>query len=508
MEQPARTGQDGTVQEGKGLKGSSVGLLGATVIGVSCVAPAYTLTAALGPIVSAVGVQTPAILLIGFLPMLLVAMGYRELNRAVPDNGTSFTWATLAFGPYVGWMAGWGLVVSTVLVLSNSAGIAVDFFYLLLAQSCSALWIAALSADKYINVATCLLFMGVACYVSYRGMHTTKLVQDLLVGLQVLVMCGFGITALTKAHMGQAFDYTPIRLDWFNPLAVSSSGAIAAGLSLSIFIFWGWDVTLTMNEETADATRNPGLAATLTVGITMLLYVLASVAAVNFAGVGVQGIGMGSAAVQRNVFLALAPAVFGPVSLAMALAVLCSSAASLQSTMVSPSRTLLAMSHYGAMPALFSRISKLYHTPHAGIFASTLISSVFYAVMRLVSEHVLWDTITALGIMICFYYSITALSVVWYFRQSWFETPASFLNRLFCPLVGGLVLGGLFFRTLSDSLNPSFGSGSHIGGVGLVFVIGMVIFVTGLGGMIAMRWHRPAFFRHGISVAALAQEAI
>ena len=482
---------------GKGLAGNTVGLLGATVIGVSCVAPAYTLTAALGPIVSVVGVQTPAILLIGFLPMLLVAMGYRELNRAVPDNGTSFTWATLAFGPYVGWMAGWGLVASTVLVLSNSAGIAVDFFYLLLAQMFGDPALAALSADKFVNVGTCLVFMAGASFISYRGMHATKLFQYLLVGLQLAVMCGFGIAALTKAQMGLAFDYTPIRPDWFNPLAVSSTSAIVAGLSLSIFIFWGWDVTLTMNEETEDAGRNPGLAAALTVGISMLLYLLASVAAISFAGTGTSGIGMGNSEVQRNVFLALAPAVFGPVSIVMALAVLCSSAAALQSTMVSPSRTLLAMSHYGAMPHQFARISPRYRTPHVGIFASTVVSSVFYAVMRFLSEHVLWDTITALGIMICFYYGITALSVVWYFRKEWFTSLHAFLNRLLMPLIGGLVLGGLFVRTLADSLAPGFGSGSHIGGVGLVFIIGMLIFATGFAVMFMMMVKSPQFFRQG-----------
>ncbi len=482
---------------GKGLAGNTVGLLGATIIGVSCVAPAYTLTAALGPIVSVVGVQTPAILLIGFLPMLLVAMGYRELNRAVPDNGTSFTWATLAFGPYAGWLAGWGLVASTVLVLSNSAGIAVDFFYLLLGQAFGNPAIAALAADKFINVGTCLVFMAGASFISYRGMHATKLFQYLLVGLQITVMCGFGVAALAKAQMGLAFAYTPIQADWFNPLAVSSTSAIVAGLSLSIFIFWGWDVTLTMNEETEDAGRNPGLAAALTVGISMLLYLLTSVAAMTFAGIGSEGIGMGNDAVQRNVFLALAPAVFGPASIAMALAVLCSSAACLQSTIVSPSRTLLAMSHYGAMPHQFARISARYRTPYVGIFVSTAVSSVFYAVMRFLSENVLWDTITALGIMICFYYSITALSAVWYFRKDWFTSPGAFFKRLLMPLVGGLVLGGLFLRTLADSLDPDFGSGSNIGGVGLVFVIGMLIFAIGLAVMVMMMVKNPQFFRHG-----------
>ena len=73
----------------KGLSAGSIGLLGATVIGISCIAPAYTLTASLGPTTAAVGTQMSGIFLVGFLPMLLVALGYREPNIAMPDSGTS-----------------------------------------------------------------------------------------------------------------------------------------------------------------------------------------------------------------------------------------------------------------------------------------------------------------------------------------------------------------------------------------------------------------------------------
>src|SRR6478736_4244308 len=179
----------GTVQQHglseKGLKAGSVGLIGAVVIGVSCIAPAYTLTAALGPTVSEVGVHLPAIFLVGFLPMLLVAFGYRELNNAMPDSGTSFTWATRAFGPYLGWMGGWGLIAATVVVLSNLAGIAVDFLYLLLSQVFRDPGIADLADNPFINVATCLAFMAVATFISYRDMQTTQKVQYVLVGFQL-----------------------------------------------------------------------------------------------------------------------------------------------------------------------------------------------------------------------------------------------------------------------------------------------------------------------------------
>ncbi|MCU1560201.1 APC family permease [Mycetocola sp.] len=479
----------------KGLSAGSVGLIGAIVIGISCIAPAYTMTAALGPTVSEVGLQVPAIILVGFIPMLLVAFGYRELNRAMPDSGTSFTWATRAFGPWIGWMAGWGLIAATILVLSNLAGIAVDFFYLMLAQIFNNPDLADLALNPFINVVTCLAFMLGATAISYRDMRTTQKVQYVLVGFQLLVLVLFGIVAFIHVANGTAFDATPISLEWFNPFAVESFSAFAAGLSLSIFIFWGWDVTLTMNEETKGSRSTPGRAATLTVIIIVVLYLLIATASISFAGIGTGEFGLGNEDIQGNVFFALAGPVLGPLAILVSIAVLSSSAASLQSTFVSPARTLLAMGHYGALPSNFARVSPRFLTPGYATIVSSVVASAFYAIMRFVSEDVLWDTITALGMMICFYYGITAFAVVWYFRKQFLASARNVFFQLLFPLLGGVILAVLFFTTIIDSMDPDYGSGSNIGGVGLVFILGMGVILSGIVIMIIQAIRRPAFFR-------------
>ncbi|GGF04189.1 APC family permease [Mycetocola zhadangensis] len=479
----------------KGLSAGSVGLLGAIVIGISCIAPAYTMTAALGPTVSEVGLQVPAIILVGFIPMLLVAFGYRELNRAMPDSGTSFTWATRAFGPWIGWMTGWGLIAATILVLSNLAGIAVDFFYLMLAQIFGNPDIANLALNPVINVVTCLAFMAAATAISYRDMQTTQKVQYVLVGFQLIVLLLFGIVAFYQVANGSAFDPVPVSLEWFNPFAVQSFSAFAAGLSLSIFIFWGWDVTLTMNEETKGSRSTPGRAATLTVLIIVVLYLLIATASISFAGIGTGEFGLGNEDIQGNVFFALAGPVLGPLAILVSIAVLSSSAASLQSTFVSPARTLLAMGHYGALPERFSRISPRFLTPGFATIVSSVVASAFYAIMRFVSEDVLWDTITALGMMICFYYGLTAFAAVWYFRKQLFVSVRNFFFQLLFPLVGGIILAVLFYTTITESMDPEYGSGSNIGGVGLVFILGMAVIVSGIVLMIIQAIRRPAFFR-------------
>jgi amino acid transporter len=485
----------GTGLSEKGLSAGTVGMIGAVVIGISTIAPAYTLTASLGPTVSAVGVQVPAIILVGFIPMLLVAFGYRELNRAMPDSGTSFTWGVRAFGPWIGWMTGWGLVAATVIVLSNLAGIAVEFLFLLISQVTGNAAVADLAFNPVINVVVCLLFMLGATLVSYRDMQTTQKFQYVLVGFQVVVLVLFATVAIIRSFSGDGVDHLPFEWSWLNPFEVSSFSAFAAGLSLSIFIFWGWDVVLTMNEETKDPDRTPGRAAMVTVVIIVALYLMISIGLMMFAGVGTGPLGLGNEDISANVFFALSDPVLGPLAFLVSLAVLSSSAASLQSTAVGPARTLLAMGHYGALPERFAKVSPRFFTPGFATIVSAVVASVFYAVMRLVSENVLTDTILSLGMMICFYYGLTAFACVWYFRKQWFDSVRSFFFTLLFPLVGGVILAVIFVTTLIDSADPAYGSGSSLFGVGLVFVLGVLIIVVGVVIMVWQFFVRPAFFR-------------
>lgn len=476
----------------KGLSTGTVGVLGLVVIGISSIAPAYTLTAGLGATVAEVGTSLPAILLAGFLPMLLVALGYRELNNAMPDSGTSFTWATRAFGPMIGWMGGWGLVAATVIVLSNLAAVAVDFFYILLAQLTGNDAIADLTNNLWINIPTTLVFIAIAAFISYRGLNATKVFQYGLVGFQVAVLLLFAVMSFTS---NQPFDKTPITLEMFNPAGVESFSAFAAGISLSIFVFWGWDVTLTMNEETTDPKKVPGRGATWTVLLIMALYVAVSLGVLYWAGVGTTGLGAGNPENQESIFAVLSGPVMGPLALLMSLAILSSSAASLQSTMVSPARTLLAMGYYKALPQSFSKISPRFMSPSVATFATAAAAAAFYVITRLVSENALWDTITALGLMICFYYGLTALACVWYFRTELFTSTRNVIFKFLAPGIGGVVLLVLFFATAIESMNPDYGSGSNIAGLGMVFILGVGVLLLGVVVMIFMRISQPAFFR-------------
>lgn len=214
-----------------------------------------------------------------------------------------------------------------------------------------------------------------------------------------------------------------------------------------------------------------------------------------FAGLGKDGIGLGNPAIQDNVFFALARPVLGPFAILMSTAVLISSAASLQSTFVSPARTLLSMGYYGAMPEKLGEISPRFLTPGRATVVSAIAASTFYTLLRFVSTTVLWDTVQTLGAMIAFYYGLTAFAAVWYFRGQWFRSVRCFFFTLVSPGLGGLFLFSLLGLTLKDSLDPSYGSGSQIFGVGLVFVLTLVLILLGVVLMLVQYVRAPSFFR-------------
>ncbi|WP_461635191.1 APC family permease [Glutamicibacter soli] len=498
---PSRLSTRPVTETGKGLTAGQIGLFTAIVIGVSTIAPSYVVASTLGPTAEAVGTHLPAIFIIGFIPMFLVALGYRELNRAMPDNGTTFTWVWKAFGPRAGWMGGWGMLAANIIVLSNLAGVAVDFFYLFLAQATGQEQLADLASNPWINVATCLVFMLGATWISVRGLHAASLVQYLLVGFQVLVLLWFTIAALDKA--APAVQFSP---EWFNPLGIDSFSAMAVGLSLSIFAFWGWDVCLSMNEETKNGERTSGLAAGFTAVIVLAVYLLTSVSATVFAGVGDSGLGLANPENIGNVFAALAGPVMGPAAILLSLATLASCAASLQSTMISPARSMLAMGHHGALPPVFTRIHPKFGTPAFATIVAAVVSTAFYAMMRFVSTNVLNDTILALGMMICFYYGITAFACVWFFRYTLLASARNFFIRAVAPLLGGLALVAVFLQTTVDSLDPEYGSGTHVAGMGLVFVVGVGILVLGAVFLVGARKRRAGFYESRPETRYIKQE--
>jgi amino acid transporter len=155
---------------------------------------------------------------------------------------------------------------------------------------------------------------------------------------------------------------------------------------------------------------------------------------------------------------------------------------------------MLAMGAYGAFPKKFAEVSPRYLVPSFSTVIAGVITGVFYTVVSLLSESTLLDTIAALGIMICWYYGITAFACVWHFRRELFLNLHNFVFKFLFPLLGGVILAAVFVISVRESMDPDNGSGTSIGGIGLVFFMGFGILLLGAVLMFVMRVRSPDFF--------------
>jgi amino acid transporter len=456
----------------KGLKTGAIGFMSNLVIGVASVAPGYSIAATLGLIaaIGGIGLHSPAIMIAGFVPMLCIAFAYRYLNQADPDCGTTFAWVTRAMGPRTGWLNGWVIIVADIIVMASLAQIAGTYTFLLFGWDSAASSTAAVTAVGVLWIVVMTAIVTIGIELSARS-------QQILLSLELTALAAFSVVALVKTYNGSApKGSVHVEPGWFSPFAVGSFSALIAGVLLAVFIYWGWDSGVAVNEETKDSRRAPGKAAILSTLVLIGIYVLVSTAAQAFAGTAFL------ADNSDDVLSALAKNVFGsPLDKIVIIAVLTSASASTQTTILPTARTALSMSRWGALPRWLGEVSPRFKTPHVATILMGIASVVWYVGLTILSENTLFDSLDALGLMIAFYYGFTGFACAWYFRHQLFDSARNFFYVGLLPLAGGLMLAGIFGKSVYDLKDPANSeSGNSWFGLGPPLVIAIFFLLLGV----------------------------
>jgi len=492
-------------QVDKGLKTGALGLVSATVMGVASTAPAYSLAATLGFIVAVVGLGSPIVAVIAFIPIFLTSIGYSELNKADPDCGTTFTWGARAFGPRTGWAGGWAIVAADVLVMASLAQVAGQYLFLLF----GAKGIGSNPTSGWVLLVG-LAWIASMTYICYRGIEVSAMFQRVLLAIELVMLLVFSLTALIRVGTGNhpAGSITPA-WSWFNPMQGGFSGFVS-GIILMLFIYWGWDTAVAINEETKDPAKTPGRAAILSTVILLVTYVIVILSAQSFAGIGTTGIGLGNGDNTGDVLSVLGDAVFGGsgigvfLSRLLVLMVLTSAAASTQTTILPTARTTLSMATYKALPKSFAKMHPRYLTPTVSTIAMGAASAVLYLAFNYVSSgFIIADAVTAIGLYIAFYYGLTGFACTWYYRKTLRQSQRNLWMRGILPSLGGLIMyaaGGWSLwadwdvaseNSYTSWLMP-FWPHWYVGGA---FVIAFLSALVGLIAGIWVRFAMPAYFR-------------
>jgi amino acid transporter len=491
MESAAVAAEPAGVAPGtKGLKGGVLGWFSNMVIGVASTAPAYSLAATLGFVVgvAGVGLHAPAVLIVSFIPMLLIAAGYNYMNKADPDAGTSFIWVTRAMGPQLGWLTGWVIVVADVIVMAALAYVAGVYTFLLfgLDAAASNLLDVSLAAGVWIALMT---------FICYIGIEVSARTQYFLLGLEILTLSVFAIVALTKAYADPGPASIHVAADWFNPFSMSAS-ALVDGVLLGVFIYWGWDSGVCVNEESSDSRRGPGKAAVMSTILLLLIYVAVATSSQAYAGDKFL-VHHGS-----DVLKALGTHVFpSPLDKLLIIAVLTSAAASTQTTILPTARTTLSMAKFGAIPRAFGRIHPRYLTPDVSTLAMGAVSLAWTLFIINVSQNVLSDSITALGFQIAFYYGLTGFACAIFYRRELFKSLRNFVYVGLAPFAGGAMLTYIFVKAFIDLKKPIANYSGDFLGIGTSVAIGVGLILVGVVVLVFVNFIYPRFFRRKLEVA-------
>jgi len=167
-------------------------------------------------------------------------------------------------------------------------------------------------------------------------------------------------------------------------------------------------------------------------------------------------------------------------------------------------RGTLSMATYRALPSRFKAVHPRFSTPSFSTLMMGVVASAYYIGMTLISDNILQDSITSLGLAIAFYYGITGFACTIYYRRELFRSVKTFLLIGVGPFLGGLMLLGIFVKSCVDLSKPENSeSGDSWFGLGPPLVIGVGFLLLGvvLMGIWRAAGHAE-FFRRRPSAAA------
>jgi amino acid transporter len=391
------------------------------VMAVAGSAPAYSISVSTGVIVAAVGFASPASLLWCGIPMLGIAIAYHQLNKLGANAGAAYAWVGRVIHPYLGFMAGWAVVISATIFMVEGSLPAGQATLSLFSEH-------AASMKGWYTLVGAVWFLVMAFFVA-RGARVTANAQWVMSSIEILLLVLFIILGFTHGHKVHSFSFSWL---WFSHFG--SAGKFATGALVAAFYYWGWDVSSNLGEETEDGADVSGAGGIIGVIVCFVLFELFTIvmnmdlsqsAMINQTGANLQGLGQ----LVGNSFCA---------KLAI-IALMLSTIATLETTLIQVTRSLFSMSREVTLPPAFGRLHSEWNTPVFATCVIVAISLVLFIASNFAGGigKILSDGEYAIDIQICIYYALAGFAAVIGFHRYALKSAKNLLLMFLFPLLGG-----------------------------------------------------------------------
>lgn len=426
------------------------------MMGVAGSAPASSIAMGTAALIGTAGGFAPISLLIFAIPMLGIAKAYQALGQRDANAGASYQWTTAIFGKMLGFFSGWALLIATLLfVVSGTVPIATATLNIIAPDKVGHVFTTSIVASIWFAVISSIVVAGIT---------VTSRAQTILTVAQLLILVI--ILAAALLHISAVGTAEPLGKQWLGH-GLGLDGFAATAL-VAVYFYWGWDVTSNLGEETVGGGEKAGLGGLLSIFITILLYA-------GFAAVALMMFPVKDAAnLTDNLIFNIAhrAGLSYAGGLLASAAVILSSIAAIEATMLMFSRTLFAMGRDGSMPRIFGTVNHRTLSPSAAIYAMIALGLVLIWASALMPsvQLLLFASVRALGFQVDYYFGLAGLGAAWIFRDCYKASLRQWLALCLFPAVSSVTLIGLglYAVTTFDLWTNVIGIGSFA--VGLVFL--------------------------------------
>lgn len=397
--------------------------------------------------------------LLCFVPMLGIAIGYQRLNRWEPNAGATYTWVAKVFHPYLGFLAGWMILLYYTLGTSSLTIPAGTYTLELIAPHLVRNQAMVALAGAVWNIAVTLLAL--------RGLKVAAHFEWLIVIFQYVVLLVVALAGIATLHVSGQFSWA-----WFSLSGMGGLKGLLSGILIACFMYSGWDAAVYVNEESSDRIDNPGRAAIASVVMLALFYCVTLF--------GLQA-ALPPQVLQDHAGNALAviagQLLPGPWGTLMSLVVLTGTLATLQAAVIAAARVGFAMSRDGVMPALFRRVDPRTGNPWAATIVMSCINLCLLALALATTDiaRALNNVVSSLGLISILFYGLTGAAAVWQNRGSLMRSARDFLTGGVLPGFGALFMGWVIIESVHTGATSPVVLAYGLGSVALGALVAMLL---------------------------------
>ena len=397
----------------QGLRAGVLGLFDSVIMGIAGVAPGYSIAASTAILFGAVLLGGAAALLYCGIAMFGIVFAFSYLGRVESNAGASYSWVRRALHPVLGYLSGWALIVSALIFMVAATFPAGSVILGLFSNG-------AANNKVEVTLVGAVFFLLMVGAVA-AGVTITVTVQIVMSCIELLLLLLFAV------------------------LAIFHGKGFVAGALVAAFYYWGWDVTANLNEETKNAKKTPGLGAMIGIVIVFLLFEVFTIAT-NMVLTSHQIINN-----PADVLSVLGQQVWhGAGGKFIVLAVILSTVATLETTLIQVTRTMFAMGRDHTLPKALGTVHPVRKTPLVATAVVTVISLLLFVGSQSIGSigTIMTDAINAIGLQICIYYSLAGLAVVVLYRRQLLKSPSNFVFMGLWPFVGAVFMAYLFVEAI------------------------------------------------------------